>query len=277
MSDDAEQPPEFSEEAPPKSGWSFKQTIILCIVVLAAQAGFIVLLGQKKAPAIRETKDAPHFQLADESGELMSLDDPTLFALPHTNDFGASGWLGPIEVATPSFAWTEPPRWLPLDVDELGSNLRTFLNTNALAVDQPGYKPAPEFTPPTPSVTAELNPETTMQIRGELADRPLIAPPELPSITNADLVARTRVQALVNAAGDVISAISLPTTSTVILPGDTGESRDAEARALAIVRSLRFAASRSPATFGLITFNWHTVIGNSPATTPAPTPAPTAP
>jgi hypothetical protein len=93
----------------------------------------------------------------------------------------------------------------------------------------------------------------------------LLNQPVLPAITNVDLVPHSHVQALVNAAGDVISVVTLPPGSLVVLPDDSGGSRIADDVAQQLVKQLRFAPSASPATFGQFIFDWHTVTTNAPA------------
>jgi hypothetical protein len=253
----------------PAKGWPFKRIVILTLLVFVVQGALVIILGEKKSAPVRTAVNAPHFQLADDSSGLIALDDPTLFALPHTNNFGASIWLGSPTITTPSFAYTEPLKELPLDSASLAMNLRVFLTTNDNATALPAFKPEPELSAPEPILTAALNGKTTMQIRGELARRPLMPQPELswitnlPSLTNSDWVDHTHVQVVVNAAGDVVSAITIPSSSLVQVPVDTGGNQEAEA----LARKLRFAAAASPVMFGQIIFNWHTVVTNglSPA------------
>src|SRR5438045_2768457 len=57
----------------------------------------------------------------NQSDEFLALDDPTLFALPHRQNFSGAAWLQvPRQEFQPS-EWTEAPRWLPLAAQELGS------------------------------------------------------------------------------------------------------------------------------------------------------------
>jgi hypothetical protein len=130
-----------------------------------------------------------------------------------------------------------------------------FMQTNFFASRPLDFKPAAELSTPTLPVETVPAKNSTMQIEGELAQRQL--PSEI-SLTNwpyADVIAPSKVQALVDAAGNVVS--------TVLLPPDNGFTAAdyydaANQRALEIARSLRFTPSSSP-TFGRIIFNWHTV------------------
>ena len=94
-----------------------------------------------------------------------------------------------------------------------------------------------------------------MQIEGTLAQRQL--PSEI-SLTNwpcANVIAPSKVQVLVDAAGNVVS--------TVLLPPDSGftatdQYDKADQRALEIARTLRFTPAAST-VLGRVIFNWQTV------------------
>jgi hypothetical protein len=260
MSHDLEHFAGHSPAITPAKGWPFKRIVILILLVFVVQAALVIILGEKKSPPIRAAVNAPHFQLADDSSGSIALSDPTLFALPHANNFGASIWLGPPAIKPPSFAYTEPLKELPLDSASLAMNLRVFMTTNETAAALPAFKPEPELAAPEPILTAALNGKTTMQIRGELSGRRLLEQPVLPSLTNLDWVDHTHVQAVVDAAGDVVSVVTIPASSLVSVPVDTGGNQQAEA----LTRKLRFAASSSPVMVGQIIFNWHTVVTNGP-------------
>jgi hypothetical protein len=255
-----------------QNSWRFNRILVLSLFILGAQVGFIVFLGEKNPPPVRQVIHAPHIQLANDASRWIALDDPTLFALPHTNDFGANLWLSQPEVTTPSFAYTEPPRFLPLNIDSLGMNLRQFLSTNFLATIRPNLKPEPAIPAPEPLLSAELSTNTTIQIYGELASRRLVEPQPLglPSLTNSDLLPHTRIQVLVDAAGDIISAVPVPSSGGIAKLGDddgnNGENHEADARAQELVRQFRFAPSTAPTMFGQINFNWHTVMPPHAAT-----------
>jgi hypothetical protein len=215
----------------------------------------IFLFGQKKPAVPRAVINAPTMRLAGEPGELLALNDPTLFALPRPGDFTPAIWLAIPDVITPSFRWTEPPRWLPLAADGLGAALGQFLQTNFTTVQTLNFKSAPVlFNPPSPVESMIAN-QSTLRIDGELAQRQLPSQIILTNWPYPNLIASSVVQALVAPAGNVISAILLP-------PGDGYALADqydaADQRALDIARAMRFKPS-SQLTFGRIIFNWHTV------------------
>jgi hypothetical protein len=256
----------MTEPAGPKpagAGWSRQRLIIPILLVFAAQTGLVFVLGERQFPPSRVPANVPHLQLADNSSDLVALDDPTLFVLPHANDFASAVWLKPQVVTPPAFRWTESPRWLPLPAEDLGATFAQFMRTNRFAGFQPDFKPEPELSGPVLAVAPALEQNTTIQVTGNLAQRWLTNQISLPSLVHPDVVAPSRVQVLVDAAGDVVSAVSLPAES-----GLEAEGRwyDAETNATAIARTLRFTPSLG-LTFGQIIFHWHTVPA---ATTNAP-------
>ena len=76
----------------------------------------------------------------------------------------------------------------------------------------------------------------------------------LPPLPFNDVLPPGRVQALVDAAGNVVSAVLLEPSGLEL----------ADTNALAIARNARFAPA-AQLTFGEIIFNWHTIPVNSAA------------
>jgi hypothetical protein len=245
------------ELAEPKrsKGWTPARWLAVIALVFTTHVALIFLFGAKKEIVPRAVTNVPTLTLANDSGELLALNDPTLFALPHQRDFASAVWLKMPAVKQPLFRWTEPPRWMPLAADGLGATFRQFMQTNFFASQPLDFKPVAELNIPTlPGEPAPAQ-NSTIQIEGELAQRQL--PVEI-SLTNwpyADVLAPCVVQVLVDAAGDVVSAVLLPTENNL----EAASHYDAaDQRALEIARALRFTPS-SRLTFGRIIFNWHTV------------------
>ena len=114
------------------------------------------------------------------------------------------------------------------------------MQTNRFATFKFDLKPPPRFTVPLVPLEPKFAETSTLRIEGDLAQRPLLTPMKLPSWPYADVIAPSRVQVLVNAAGEVVSAVLLPSNNS-------SEVRDADAdqRALELARAARFApASR---------------------------------
>ena len=131
------------------------------------------------------------------------------------------------------------------------------------------FKPAPQFSTPEPPPIPDLPSISTLHLRGELARHQWLNPQPLPDWPNADVIAPSKIQVVVDSAGRVQSA--------VLLPPDYGlesATRDnqADQTALRIAIAARF--SPAPQTFvGQMIFNWHAV--PLPALAPAPAPSQT--
>ena len=235
-------------EPKPSAGWSRNRWLVIIAFVFATHVALVCLFGEKKPVIPRAVTNVPALQLANDTDELLALNDPTLFALPHQRDFAADVWLKLPDVKPPSFRWTEPPRWLPLSGAGLGAAFVRLMQTNFLASPPLDFKPALTLSTPTSPVEPLLAQHSTMQIEGELAQRQLPAPISLTNWPFADVLSPCVVQVLVDAAGNVVS--------TVILTPSGYDAADQ--RALAIARTLRFKPVPS-VTMGRITFNWHTV------------------
>ena len=251
--------------APNPSGedWSWRRWLALVTLVFAAQVALIFVLGEKQFPPARAVTKVPQFALADSSSELIALDDPTLFALPHVNDFASAVWRQMPVAPQPSFRWTEPPGELQSPAAEnLCAVFARFMQTNAFTAPSLDFKPEPKLSEPVLSFQPVFADNSALHIEGELAQRKWLNPVSLPSWPYADVVAPSRVQVLVDAAGEVVSAVLLP-------PDNPGEVHDADAdqRALELARVARFAPA-SRLTSGQLIFDWHTVAPpatNSPA------------
>jgi TonB family protein len=230
------------------AGWSLTRWFMVIALVTAAQAGLIFLFGEKDETIPRPVLHVPTLKLADTDAEQLALDDPTLFVLPNPKDFASAAWLTNREPEQPSFRWTEPPRWLPMSTNGLGTALGQLMHTNFFQNSPFNFAPAAELTTPTMPAEPALVQNSTMLIRGELAQRQL--PLEI-SLTNwpyADVLAPCVVQVLVNPAGNVISTVLLKSSSY----------KDADDKALELARALRFTPAANLA-FGRIIFNWQTV------------------
>jgi len=229
--------------------WSRQRWLALIALVFAAHIGLIFLFGEKGEIVPRPVKNVPTLKLANDSDELLALNDPTLFALPHERDFASAVWLKMPDVKQPSFRWTEPPRWLPLPEENLGATFQQFMRTNYFAGPLLDFKPQPKLSEPVLPVEPAFAQNSTMRVAGELAQRRLLNGINPPSLPYNDVIAPSRVQALVDAAGNVVS---------VVLLESSGFDAAADSRALEIARALRFAPAKNP-TVGQIIFNWRTI------------------
>ncbi len=208
--------------------------------------------------------NVPDLKLTVDSGEWLALNDPTLFALPHQKDFAPAIRLRAPAMNQSSFYWPEPPGELVLSAEALGAIFSEFMQTNQFAEFELRFKPPPQFSAPQLPIEPVLAQNSTLRVEGELARRQVPATISLTNWPYAGVIAPSKVQVLVDAAGNVVS--------TVLLPPDTGftaadQYDQADQRALEIARSIRFAPA-SQLTIGRMIFNWRTVpppATNSPA------------
>ena len=251
---------------PQGGGWSRKRWLTLVTLVFAVQVALIFALGEKRFPSPRTVTNVPQLTLADSSSELIALDDPTLFALPHANDFASAVWGGITNVTQPSFRWMEPSGELLSPAGEnLGEVFTRFMRTNQFAGQPLDFNPEPKLSEPILPLQPAFAGNSALSIEGELAQRKWLNPASLTNWPYADVIAPSRVQMLVDAAGDVVSAVLLPPDN----PGETHYDA-ADRSALEFARAARFSPS-SRLTIGEFIFNWRTVAPpatNSPASTP---------
>jgi hypothetical protein len=252
-------PPPSPDEGGPvglKRRVGVNKFLFLVALALALHVALVFIFGTKKAIVPRPVDNAPHLQLADSASQFIALGDPTLFARPNARDLVTAFWRRTPPITQRNFNWTEAPRFLPPAPEDFGATFREFMQASRRGEFPLNFKPAPQAAPPALAFDEAPTQRTTMQITGELARRRLLtAATNLPSLPLNDVIAPSRVQALVDAAGNVASAVLLPSDND--LEAD-GRSVMGDSNALAIARSLRFAPA--PAlTFGQIIFNWHTV------------------
>jgi hypothetical protein len=239
-----------------KGSWPLSRWLLLIVLVLAAHVALILTFGARKPVTPRVVTNVPELELATGSSEWLVLNDPTLFALPSREGFAGPAWLEPPRVEFHRQDWTEPPRWLPLPVGELGTVFSQFMQTNRFAAFRFELKSPPQFTVPLVPLEPEFAKASTLRVEGSLTRRQLLTPMTLPSWPYADVLAPSKVQVLVNAAGDVVS---------VVLLSPSGYD-PADQSALELARTARFTPS-SGLTIGKLIFGWLTV---APAATNAP-------
>jgi TonB family protein len=244
-------------------GFSRRRLWGWAVLILAAQTGFIFLLGARHPVLPRAPDFSPPVTLAPGySPELSALLDPTLFALPHLQAFsGAALALAP-RTGYVSDDWTEPFRPLPLPVAQLG---QTFRELSADTVTPP-LSVAEKIEPPTPPLkktgdVLALPERSTLRIEGGVAGRALLTPPELPSVPSVDVFQYpTIVRVIVDAAGDVVSAV----------PVQSCGQADADDKAMTLARAAQFeplpgdektrlAHPQAGLSWGRLIFQWHVV------------------
>jgi len=249
----ADPPPAQGESWParPKpsgEGWPRRKLLFFIALAAVAHLGFVFIFGTKKQILPRAVGPVPHLQLAVSGDELIALADPTLFVLPHADDFVTAFWARTPAVPANSFRWTEPAQFLPLAADSLGAAFRGFMQTNLFAETPLELKPELKLTEVTLPSAGALPQATTLEISGDLAQRRRLNTIPLPSLPYPDVIAPSKVQALVDTAGNVASVVLL----------ESSAYNSADQQALQLAGKLRFAPA-AQVMFGEITFNWHTV------------------
>lgn len=228
---------------------------VAILFVVVAQLAFIFRFGERTRIRARPPEVAPSLEwIGGGCSGLLQLIDPTLFALPHEQGFSGQGWLNPPPQEIHPFAWSEPPRWLPLAAGNLGLIKDPF-------AAQPGFEPLAAAEHPEPDPLAPHFPQASylsrtpsVRITDSLAGRELHTSLNLPSWPGKELVSNSVVQVVVDAAG-------LP-FSTVLLERSGNE--DADRYALAEARKLRFKPlaeaphTRNVLNWGTLIFEWQT-------------------
>jgi TonB family protein len=241
--------------------WPRRRWWFLIGLVFSLQVGLIFLLSDKSLGHPRSPGAVPGFRLAPPAAaELLTLSDPTLFALPHLHGFSGSAWLRVPAQKFPAFDWTEEPRWLPLPLEQLGGAFARFMKTNAFGSGAAQAEDEAELTLPEMPPMPVLREQSTFQLAGGLAGRRLITPIELPSWQHTDILTNTVVRLVVDAAGQTISATLLKRSGYD--EADRHALKQASgARFEALGRGgPRAATNYLPLfTWGEMIFEWHTL------------------
>ncbi len=256
-------------ESAPRHRW-----LIWAAVILAAQTSFIFWLGAHHTLAPRAPNITPPIALAPEYDvELAALSDPTLFAMPHWQGFSGTAWRQTPRVDYTAADWSEPMRWLQIPAEKLGSSFRHILADNPTPPLSLTEKIPPHIAPLEFATDfAPLTAQSTLRVEGALAERTLLTPLELKSWPAADVLAPSEIRVLVDAAGNVISAVLLTSCG---LPA--ADQRALEQASAARFEPLpdgdreRLAHPLANLALGKMIFQWHTVpppVTETPAANP---------
>lgn len=202
--------------------------------------------------------------------ENTALRDPTLFALPHPENFSGGAWLN-FQPQVPKLTnWIAPPEWLALPMEQLGKSFDEYVAINRPSDEQLlaslRATAAPEVRMPDQPVITN----STAKIEGSLAARRLLFIPALPNVPHNDVLAKTVITISVNGDGVVESAS---------ITKESG-SKWADDHALRLARAFAFepaairearARENSPPAFGRLVFTWNAVLPTNagPATASA--------
>jgi hypothetical protein len=244
---------QFPGSGLPGSGWYGKKLIVLIALALGVHLGLIWFFGNKNRIVPRQVSHVPRLQLANDQNQLIALEDPTLFALPNQKDFSSVTWSAIPVVAEPSFQWNESPRWLAPETNSPETVFKAFTRAPAPLGMAPEAKPPPVMTGTPAQMGGAMPDASSLEILGDLTGRGLLSTVDLPSLPYDNVIPASRVQVLVDPAGDVVSAVLLPPTDST----EAVERCDAaDQQALVIARGLRFAPG-SQLNVGELDFCWH--------------------
>jgi len=241
---------------PDEQDWSTWKWIMAFVVVFGFHVGLFFFLAERTPKPRPTERSVTQLHFSRPVGEFLQLEDPTLFALPNLRGFAAFTWLRSQPVRFAPFRWTESLRFLPLPVSELGETFLQLVETNQPPSREISITPAPLVTVLPSDEPLPLRTNTEIRVEGALAVRPLRFQPERLPLAQQDNLTNTVVQVLVDASGQVIS--------TVILPSGSGAKAE-DGRALQIARNLWFepTAKSSATTTGWIIFEWATARTNA--------------
>jgi TonB family protein len=245
----------------------------LVALIFVVQLGLIFWLGDTVPIRPRPARPAFTFTLDGRaSAELLALNDPTLFALPHPQ-----GSAGPVSERTPrpeshSFQWPEPTNPLLLAVGQLGTVFNRFIETNEFNSPQLPANLKAALTLPHLLPLAVSAEQSTLLLEGDPARRRLVTPLPLRSWPNPDILANSVVRIAVDSEGRPVSPTLLSSSG----------SATADQYALEQARAARFEPiRRNPADPALkpaadlslvrLVFRWHT-LPPPPTNTPAASP-----
>ena len=252
---------------PPRGGKRLKLWIAV-VLVFGVQVALLLWVGNPPPRKPRTLPPPPVFHIVGPgSRDLLALQDPTLFVLPHRENFSGDAWLKIVPRKFSPTNWTEPPRPLELSPQELGAAFIAFIETNRLVRFQPriesGLDEADVGIAPLPPISVP----SRLRVEGDLARLRLLTPLYLPPQTNSDLLTNTVVQLVVDANGNPFSAV---------LWAGCGDDK-ANAQALSIAKAARFSppepaalgmVSADKMTAGKLIFEWQTMPSNAPPATP---------
>ncbi len=253
--------------------WERRRWWGLVVLVFIVQLALIFALGDVSLP--KPGPPAPGFTLrlaGDASAEALRLQDPTLFVLPHPQEFPGRTQMAPPRPQFQAFTWSEPTNHLLPPADQPAAAFNRFVQTNDFSLRLPPASPEPQLTIPNLPALDLTADQSSFQLEGGLAHRQLITPFHLPSWPNSEILTNSVVRIAVDADG-------IPRSWTLL----TGSGyAPADQYALDQAKAARFESlNRGPAgpgaeaatdlSWGRIVFQWHTVPPqptNAPAVSP---------
>lgn len=179
------------------------------LVVFALQVAALIFLGSDSRPTTGTIPSGPVFHWGMDRGlESAMVEDPTLFVLPHAQTVSGDAWM---RIPRQEFHFQkseEPLRWLELPRQELGASFVKYVRSHVGSAFDFIEPPRPtEIFPLVATLPLPPRP-SSLRIDGDLAGRPLLNKPVLPSWSSTNLLTNTVVRVWVDPRGFVFSAIT---------------------------------------------------------------------
>jgi hypothetical protein len=242
---------------------------IAVALVFAMQVAVVFWVGNPPPAKPLPSAPVPVVRVAGpESQELLAIQDPTLFVLPHRDNFSGEAWLNVRPRGYSPTNWTEPERPLELSPQQLGAAFIAFMQTNRPPLFQPRIDSSLDADERTPPPMPPISKPSRLRVEGDLARLKLLTPLRLPPQTNSDLLTNTVIQLVVDAHGKPFSA--------VMLAGSGSDAANNQALTN-FAKAVRFAPPE-PAALGTVPpdkmisgkliFEWQTMPSNAPPATP---------
>jgi hypothetical protein len=260
--------PDDGPGAPLRSAFRLKHWIAVG-VVFGAQVLFAFWLGNPPPPKTVNLPPVPIVHLvAAGDAVLLALQDPTLFILPHRDNFSGDAWMKMKDLTYAPAQWTEPVRPLELPKEQLGAAFVAFMQTNRpqrfqMRIDLTRDTAAVDSAPLTPIAMP-----SRLLVEGDLAQLRLLAMPKLPPQTNADLLTNTVINLVVDGKGQPFSAVISASSGK---PEADLDALNKYAKALRFAPREEAALGVVPAnktTAGRLIFEWQTFASNAPPANP---------
>jgi len=244
---------------------------IAVALVFAAQFAALFWLGNPPPARSFHPMATPKFSLGTNRwNETLALQDPTLFALPHRNNFSGAAWLN---ISPQDFQPTipsEPTEPLTLSREQLGATFAAFMQTNPAPRIQMdiaaglGMIGLIDLPPPHSIVT-----DSTVRVEGDLKNRRLLEPLRLPPQASAEVLTNTEVQLFVDALGNVFSPVIVTKSGDDNVDAMVLSNYAKNARFEPLKATGPGSAPSETMTFGKLIFEWQTVPKtNAPTSNP---------
>ena len=245
--------------------WPRRQWWGMVTLVLIAQLGLIFWLGDTSPVAPRAAGPSPRLDLiGDSRTELLALEDPSLFALPHSQGFSGLAWLAAPSPPVLFANWSESPGCLPPGIPGFNSLLDRRLEACESEEPHDFGRPEPESSPGNSLPHAEAAPQSVLRLEGALAARRLLTPLVLPIQTNTELLTNSEVQVVVDARGRVVSVPVLVSKSGNPEADNSALRQALSARFEPVTSagppSTKAGGSARELTWGRMIFEWCTVL-----------------